>query len=59
MNNYFHPSLVIDSLDASNGIVYHTDPFEESFILSGAFTGNLIAEINKKIWICRYHFMNS
>ncbi len=37
MNNYFHPSLVIDSLDASNGIVYSTDTFGKDFIINGAF----------------------
>ena len=48
MNNYFHPSLVIDSLDASNGIVYSTDPFRKDFIINGAFTGQLSVEINKR-----------
>ncbi|MGF1671641.1 MAG: CocE/NonD family hydrolase [Balneolaceae bacterium] len=47
MNNYFHPSLIIDSLDASNGTVYMSDFFEEDFVLNGAFSGQLAAEINK------------
>jgi len=48
MNNYFHPSLIIDSLDASNGTVYISDPFQNDFIINGAFTGELAAEINKR-----------
>ena len=48
MNNYFHPSLIIDSLDASNGVVYSTGPFEKDFIINGAFTGQLSVEINKR-----------
>jgi len=48
MNNYFHPSLIIDSLDASNGTVYKSKAFEEDFIIIGAFTGTLTAAINKR-----------
>ncbi len=48
MNNYFHPSLVIDSLDASNGIVYSTNTFGKDFFINGAFTGQLSVEINKR-----------
>lgn len=48
MNNYFHPTLIIDSLDASNGVVFSTSPFENDFIINGAFTGKLIAETNKR-----------
>jgi len=48
MNNYFHPSLIIDSLDASNGTVYKSDPFQDDFIINGAFTGELAAAINKR-----------
>jgi predicted acyl esterase len=48
MNNYFHPSLIVDSLDASNGTVYASEPFQDEFIINGAFTGELAAEINKR-----------
>lgn len=48
MNNYFHPSLIIDSLDASNGTVYTSEPFQDDFIINGAFTGEIVASINKK-----------
>jgi putative CocE/NonD family hydrolase len=48
MNNYYHPSLIIDSLDASNGVVYSSEPFEKDFIINGAFTGQLAVEINKR-----------
>lgn len=48
MNNYFHPSLIVDSLDASNGTVYASEPFQDDFIINGAFTGELVAAINKR-----------
>jgi hypothetical protein len=48
MNNYFHPSLIIDSLDASNGTVYASEPFQDEFIINGAFTGELVAAITKR-----------
>lgn len=48
MNNYFHPSLIIDSLDASNGTVFVSETFENDFIINGAFTGELVAAINKR-----------
>jgi len=48
MNNYFHPSLIIDSLDASNGTVYLSEPFQNDFIITGAITGELVAAINKR-----------
>lgn len=47
-NNYFTPSIVFDSLDASNGPVFMTQPFETSFQMNGSFTGNLFAAITKK-----------
>ncbi len=48
MNNYFHPMLIIDSLDASNGLVYSSGKFPEAFIFNGAFTGRLSVSTNKK-----------
>lgn len=47
-NNYFTPTIIFDSLDASNGIVFKTNAFEKAFSINGAFNGNLIAAINKK-----------
>lgn len=47
MNNYFHPSLIIDTLDASNGTVFTTDVFDRDFIINGALGGKLAVEINK------------
>lgn len=47
-NNYFTPFIILDSLDASNGIVYQTEPFKETFSINGSFFGELNAEINKK-----------
>jgi uncharacterized protein len=48
MNNYFHPNLIIDSLDASNGRVFTSAVFEESITINGAFTGQLVVETNKR-----------
>lgn len=47
-NNYFTPSIIFDTLDASNGLVFTTDPFQNEFEINGSFTGNLWATINKK-----------
>lgn len=47
-NNYFTPQIIFDSLDAGNGVVYMSEPFKEDFSINGSFTGNLMAEINKK-----------
>ncbi|KYP16258.1 CocE/NonD family hydrolase [Flavihumibacter sp. CACIAM 22H1] len=47
-NNYFTPSIVFDSLDVSNGLVFTSAPFQQELILSGSFTGSLLATINKK-----------
>lgn len=48
MNNYFHPTLIIDSLDASNGVIFSTNPFDNDFVINGAFTGDIFVETNKK-----------
>ena len=47
-NNYFTPEIVFDTLNASNGLVFTSDPFEEDFSINGSFTGNLFATINEK-----------
>ncbi len=47
-NNYFTPTIVFDTLDASNGLVFTTKPFDKEFSINGSFTGNLYATINKK-----------
>lgn len=47
-NNYFTPFIINEQLDTSNGIVYATEPFKESFSINGSFFGELKAEINKK-----------
>lgn len=48
MNNYFHPNLITDSLPNSNGMSYTSKPFKNSFILNGAFGGEMVVQINKK-----------
>ena len=47
-NNYFTPSIIFDTLDVSNGLVFTTDPFQTEFEMNGSFTGKLWATINKK-----------
>jgi uncharacterized protein len=46
-NNYYTPEIIFDTLDASNGLTYISEPFEKSFSINGSFTGNLFATINK------------
>lgn len=47
-NNYYTPEIIFDTLDASNGLVFSTEPFQNEFNINGSFTGNLWATINKK-----------
>ena len=47
-NNFFTPAIVFDTLDASNGLIFHTDPFKNDFSVNGSFSGLLYATINKK-----------
>jgi len=47
-NNYFTPNIIFESLDASNGLVFETQKFENDFLLTGSFSGNLFATINKR-----------
>lgn len=47
-NNYFTPSIIFDTLDVSNGLVFTTEPFQEEFAINGSFSGNLWTIINKK-----------
>jgi len=47
-NNYYTPEIIFDTLEASNGLVFATEPFQKEFTINGSFTGNLWATINKK-----------
>ena len=47
-NNYYTPTIIFDTLDISNGLVFMTPPFKKDFSINGSFTGNLFASINKK-----------
>lgn len=47
-NNFFTMAIINDSLDASNGLVFTTEPFSETFRLNGTFSGQLSAAINKR-----------
>lgn len=47
-NNYYTPEIIFDTLDASNGLIFTTEPFQKEFTINGSFTGYLWATINKK-----------
>jgi putative CocE/NonD family hydrolase len=47
-NNYYTPEIIFDTLDASDGLVYTSRPFDKEFSMNGSFTGNLFTTINKK-----------
>lgn len=47
-NSYYTPNIVFDTLDAGNGLVFATQPFQQEFTINGSFTGNLSVTINKK-----------
>jgi len=47
-NNYYTPKIILDTLDASGGLIFMTPPFEKDFSINGSFVGNLYATINKK-----------
>lgn len=47
-NNYFTPVIINDSLNASNGLVFMTEPFDEPLVLNGSFSGELNVSINKR-----------
>jgi predicted acyl esterase len=47
-NNFFTPSIIFDTLDASGGLIFQTPAFKHGFAINGSFTGNLVATINKK-----------
>jgi len=47
-NNFFTPQIIFDTLDASNGLVFTSAPFEAEFSINGSFSGNLFATINKR-----------
>ncbi|MEQ1554683.1 MAG: CocE/NonD family hydrolase [Ferruginibacter sp.] len=47
-NNYFTPTIIFDTLDVSNGLVFSTRTFEKDFSINGSFAGKLSVSINKK-----------
>lgn len=47
-NTYYTPTIIFDTLDVSNGLVFMTEAFEKEFSMNGSFTGNLYVTINKK-----------
>ncbi len=47
-NNYYTPLIVNDTPAVSNGIVFETEPFTDTLIINGCFTGTIAASINKR-----------
>jgi uncharacterized protein len=48
-NNYYYATQIIyDTLDASNGLVFMSDPLEKEISVNGNFIGELKVSINKK-----------
>ena len=47
-NNYYTPSIIFDTLDVSNGLVFTTETFQNDVTINGSFSGNLWATINKR-----------
>lgn len=47
-NNFYTPQIIFDSLDASNGLIYVSEPFDNGFSINGSFSGNLSVTINKR-----------
>ena len=47
-NSWFTPVIINDSLNASNGLTFMTEPLNESITISGSFFGQMNASINKR-----------
>ena len=47
-NNLFTSTIINDSLNGSNALVFVTEPFDETFTINGSFSGQLMATINKR-----------
>ena len=47
-NNLFTTTIINDSLNLSNALVFVTNPFDEALTINGSFAGQLAATINKR-----------
>ena len=48
-NNLYYPDpIVLDELKTSSGYIFMSDPMQESILVNGSFTGEIMASINKK-----------
>lgn len=47
-NNYYPFPIISDSVDIAHGIAFMSEPFDEPVAVNGQFTGQLMAQINKK-----------
>lgn len=48
-NNDYYPSPIIrKKIDTSNGLIFFSEPLKEDMIINGAFTGEIVASINRR-----------
>lgn len=47
-HTFYTPSIIFDTLDASNGLVFMTEPFSFDFSINGSFGGDLVTTCNKQ-----------
>jgi len=48
-NNDYYPSPIIrKEIDTSNGFIFVSEPLKEDMIINGAFTGQIVASINRR-----------
>lgn len=47
-NNYAYPSPIIQKDISTNGYCFMSEPLQKPLIINGAFSGNIMASINKK-----------
>ncbi len=47
-NNLFTTTIINDSLNVSNALVFVTNPFDEALTINGSFAGQMAATINKR-----------
>ncbi|WP_350285175.1 CocE/NonD family hydrolase [uncultured Croceitalea sp.] len=46
--NYYPDPIILDELDFTNGFCFVSEPFDQSVLVNGSFTGELKVNINKK-----------
>lgn len=47
-NDYYPASIIRKQLDSTNGFIFVSDPLQEDMLINGAFSGEIVASINKR-----------